>query len=219
MRPLNGLLAGCALAVGLISAGGCASEQVQREQLIQELEQTRQAVGELTQRNEDLQAETAAQRRQISSLQALGEKRLEKLFHVRRIELGRYTGGVNLNDAKGDDGVKVYLKTIDQDGSAIKAAGDVKIQLFDLAAESKDNLIGQYRWNVEQMSKQWFGGFMTYHFSFECLWDADKGPPERDEITVRVEFTDYLTGKVFTAQKLCKVKPPARQAPGSQPVE
>ena len=33
---------------------------------------------------------------------------------------------------------------------------------------------------------------------------------QREEITIRVTFTDYLTGRTFTAQKLCKVKVPPK---------
>lgn len=152
----------------------------------------------------DRQMELLARQKQIQTLQGLGEKRMENLFHVTGITLGKYTAGVDLDDKPGQDGIRVYLTPIDRDGHAIKAAGAVKIQLFDLAA--KENLVSEYDFPVEKISERWAAGFMTYHYRFDCPWPA---PPEHDEITVRVEFTDYLTGKTFTAQKVCTVRLPA----------
>ncbi len=154
----------------------------------------------------DMQMELLARQKQIQTLQGLGEKRMENLFHVTEIKLGKYTAGVDLDDKPGQDGIRVYLTPIDRDGHAIKAAGAVKIQLFDLAA--KENLVAEYDFPVEKISERWAAGFMTYHYRFDCHWAT---PPEHEEITVRAEFTDYLTGKTFTAQKVCKVRLPASE--------
>ena len=152
----------------------------------------------------DMQMELLARQKQIQTLQGLGEKRMELLFCVTDIELGKYTAGADLDDKPGQDGIRVYLTPIDRDGHAIKSAGEVKIQLFDLAA--KENLVAEYDFPVEKISERWAAGFMTFHYRFDCPWAT---PPEHNEIIVRAEFTDYLTGKTFTAQTVCKVRLPA----------
>jgi hypothetical protein len=153
-----------------------------------------------------LQTVIIDQQKQIRSLQALGgAKRLEKIYNVSKIAIGRYTGGVDTDGVVGHDAIKVFLRPIDQDGSTLKAAGDVKIQIFDLALPEKEVLIGEYKWPVDKISKQWSGGFMTYHFSFVCPWKK-ASPPKHKKLTVRVEFLDYLTGKIFVAQKVCEVR-------------
>jgi len=209
-RRLGHLSVICTLAALAGASGGCMLvDKTEYQKLKSDRKAALEEVRKVRELNAGLQAELVAQRKQIDSLQALGgRERLKRLFRVQRIALGRYTGGVDLDGKEGDDGIKVYLRPIDADGSVIKAAGTVKIQLFDLAIEGKDNLIGRYEWTAEQISKQWSSGFMTYHFSFKCPWKAS--PPAHDEITVRVEFIDYLTGKVLTAQKLCKVNLPAK---------
>ncbi len=151
------------------------------------------------------------QRRQIRTLQGLGRKRLERLFHVSRIELGRYTGGVDLDGRPGHDGIRVYLLPKDQYGHTLKAAGDVKIQLFDLAEPAAGNLLATYEFTPDAIARNWHSGFATYHFRFDCPWKS--APPRHAEITVRVTFTDYLTGKPFTVQKLVKINPPPTTAP------
>ena len=156
------------------------------------------------------QAETSRQE-QIRQLQALGEKRLDKLFHVAAIRLSRFTGGYNTRPTLGHEGVKVYITPIDADGCVIKAAGDITIGLFDLSAGGEGVRIGEFHFDVDQAAKRWFSGALTYHYSFVCPWP--KNPPLTNEVTVRVQFIDYLTGKTFTAQKLCPITLPAVERP------
>ena len=205
-RPIAAGRAAVVLAAISAMTGGCA-EWNQQARLRAELETSRQEIKKLTAQRDQLQQQLTGKDEQIANLLALGERRLENLFYVERIKLGRYTGGVDLDSKGGDDAVKVYLKPIDQYGNVIKAAGEVKIQLYDLAAEPNENLIGQYVWPANKISQQWSGGFVAYHYAFVCPWKL--GAPKHEEITVRVEFTDYLTGRQFSEQTLCKVKLPA----------
>jgi len=201
------LLAAFALAASA-AAGGCGISQAQHDQLAERLAECEQARDELRREADALRQEHHATARQIETLQALGEKRLELLYHVQQIKLARHTGGVNLDDQPGDDGVRVYLRPVDQYGSVIKAAGSVKIELFDLAAETEANRLSSCSWSVKEAGEHWSGGLLSPQYSFDCPWSA--GPPEHEQIAVRVEFVDYLTGRIFSAQTVCEVKlPPA----------
>ena len=152
---------------------------------------------------ERLQGELAARDRRIEDLTAMGDKRLEKLYVVQRVRLGSATGGVDLDDKPGDDAVKVFLEPVDQHGSVLKAAGSVTVQLYDLAATADENLLAEHTYDVDETARHWSSGFVSYHYSFTCPLPAGRkvGP----EVTVRVEFLDYLTGKTHTVQQLCKV--------------
>jgi len=113
-------------------------------------------------------------------------------------DLGRHSGGVNVDGKPGHDVIRVFLSPRDRDGSSIKAAGDVKIALYDLAAPGGKALISKHEFPVSEISKHWASGFITYQYSFDCkLLPAPTG----DKITIHASFTDYLTGKTFTAQK------------------
>lgn len=182
-----------------------------------ELDQCKATLGEARNENKRLTEQLQRQDERILSLMALGDKRLEQLYQVTNITLGDYTGGVNTEGKDGHNAVKVYLLPMDQDGSIIKAAGSVRIQLFDLSAPADRNLIGQCDFGIDEVRKHWSSGFMTYHFSFVCPWK--EGVPPHEDVTVRVEFTDYLTGKHLTTQKVVKVKPasPSRPATASSP--
>lgn len=156
---------------------------------------------------DDAKSQLAGKQKRIDTLVALGPDRLKKLYDVTSLKLGQYTGGADLDGQAGDDGIKVFLRPIDANGDTIKAAGSVTIQLYDLAQPPDKTLIGKYEWSVDQVAKKFSGGFMAYHYTFTCPWkDA---PPKHDQITVRLEFVDYLTGKTLPVQKLCKVDLPS----------
>ncbi|MCD4823112.1 MAG: hypothetical protein K8S55_00760 [Phycisphaerae bacterium] len=204
--------------VALLFCVGCEELSNERElELEKQRDVARKQVKELTGEVENLSARLATQDEHVKTLQALGgEKRMATLFTVDKIELGRYTGGIDTDKKPGDDAIKIFLLPEDADGSTLKAAGSVKIQLFDLAqpegkgkgkGEGKNKLFAEYTYPVKDIAKHWHGGMLTYHYSFLCGWEK---PPAHADITVRVEFTDYLTGKTFTAQKLCKIKLPPK---------
>ncbi len=183
------------LGLPLACLGGCLG--LPRCSELADTLATRQA--ELDAARRDLAAlrETVdAQDEQIQTLAKLGEARLDRLFHVERIRLGRYTGGIDTDDVPGHDAVKVYLEPVDQHGSVIKAAGDVTIDLFDLPAGG--TRLGTFTFAADSLADYWRSGPLTHHFSFVCPLEAAR--PSQSEVTVRVTFTEYLTGKTFTAQ-------------------
>jgi hypothetical protein len=140
---------------------------------------------------------------QLAVVRAFKPDDLQKIYYPEKLAIDSLTGGENYDGQPGDDGVTVYLKPIDRDGDVIKVAGDIRVELFDLSKPS-DNLIAKLHVPVEQVSKNWYGKLMTYHYTVRVPWQ--KGPPGNPEITVRATFVDYLTQRVLTAQTVVKVK-------------
>ena len=198
------LLASSMLAAGLFPWAGCQSTR--------ELDLQRK-INRLNDTIADKNNQLAAQRATIDGLhdqlqvaRALTDKDLEKLFYPEKILIDTLSGGDDYDGQPGDDGVTVYLKPIDRDGDPIKVAGDVRIELYDLANPPDQNLIGQYVIPVEEVSRLWYGKLATYHYTIRCPWQ--NGPPQHTEITIRATFVDYLTRRVITAQSLCTVTLP-----------
>lgn len=201
------------LALCFLTAG--CGDQVKLQQNLQTALEENQ---KLKTENQGLQSAVVQQAKTIETLRGLGgQERLKKLYLVKTIKLSKYTGGFDLDGKTGDEGIKVYIEPVDQYGHVIKAPATVKIQLFDLAETAEKNLLGEYKWTVEETGKEWSGGFGAYHYSFVCKWKND--PPKRREITVRVELTDYLTAEVFQAQKLCKITLKPKKISETTPVK
>ena len=205
-----------AVILTLAASGGCFGPE-RIDPALAERDQARQEARQLREQLQQARTRLAERDRQVENLLALGDKRIEKLYLVQRLRLGSGTGGADLDGKPGDEAVKVFLEPIDQHGSVLKASGAVTIQLYDLAAGVKGNLLAEYRFDLDETAKCWHSGFLAYHYRFTCRWKT--ALPTHDEITVRVEFLDYLTGTKHTAQKLCKIDrplPPSTR-PATQP--
>lgn len=201
-RPATRTLATMLLAAVLCAASaGCRSD----EKLVEarrNLADCRERLDRAQEENERLQQRIDDQQKRIDTLMALGDKRLDKLYYVDRLDIGRYSTGVDTDDEPGDDAVKVFLQPIDQEGNALKAAGSARIRVYDLAGDGNGALIGERRLSVDEFADDWAGGFMTYHYSTTVPFDR---PPTTNEVTVRVEFVEYLTGRTFSAQRVAEV--------------
>ena len=160
-------------------------------------------------KDEQLVAQKAAldqTNQQLAVARSISEDDLKKIFYPEQLVIDKLSGGADYDGKPGDDGVTVYLQPVDKYGDVIKVAGDIRIQLYDLAASPAENLIGEYFVPVDQVAKLWHGKLWTNHYTIKCPWPH--GPPKHDEITVRATFTDYLTKRVVSAQSTCKVKLP-----------
>ncbi len=137
----------------------------------------------------------------METLSALGpDVRLEVLGRLESIEISGRSG---LYD-KDKDGTKetlvVYVRTIDDAGDAIKAVGSVEVQLWDLEAQDNARL-AQWQIKPEELKRLWSSTVMTSYFRLtfdvsELLRDNEK------ELTVKVTFTDYITGNILRKQRV-----------------
>jgi len=162
---------------------------IQQQQLESQLEQS-------TIENEQLQ-------KQIHTLSGLPEQlKGENLYNLLNIEIGKYTGFFD----KDKDGTKekliVYIEPIDEQGDVIKAAADVEVELWDLNKTDGNALLA--KWppvKPDELKNLWFDSMLkvNYRLTFDI---ADKVESFDEPLTVKVTFTDYLSGKVFKKQKV-----------------
>ena len=217
-RTTNGPALRLSLALSLtavigVVAGGCAKPSG--------------ANIELRRQNADLRAEVERLKRlrdgdraTIESLQSdrptvatLPADRLESLFTVHGLTLGRLTGGRDTDpDQPGDDALRVVVTPTDQDGQNLKAAGSIVVEAFDLTRPS-DNRVGRWEIDAPAARQAWHGGGMMYAYVLELPWQQ---PPRHADVTVKVTFTDALTGRAVSTQKVVQVKPPP---PPSSPAQ
>ena len=209
-----------ALLVLLPSLGGCglilgspnrASIKVRK--------QNQQLEGQIAKLKQEVSARDATIRglnQRVGTVPTLEPARLEKLFTVHAMKLGRLTGGADLDGSKpGDEGFKVYAVLLDQHGDEIKAAGTFVVEAFDLSGGEPERL-GRWEFGLDQAQANWHSFLMRYEYVLTCPWQG--AVPRTSDVTVRVTYTDELTGRVFTEQRVAKVNvPPPTSSPGTQP--
>ena len=183
----------------------------------------------LRKENQQLQGQVAQLKRQLAAKDAqisgLSERtgtvpvlepgRLDALFTCHAIRVGRLTGGADLDGAKpGHEGFKIYVNTLDQHGDMIKSAGSFVVEAFDLSGGQPSRL-GHWEFPVEKAQENWHSFLTRYEYVLTCPWQ--ERPPRQPDVTVRVTFTDELTGRKFTEQRVAKVQPPPSQPPSEPP--
>ena len=161
-----------------------------RAKLIQEKRQLQQDKAALEQEIIQLQE-------QVSTLQKFPPDRMVHLVKVEKIEFGKFTraydGDIEQDPDGYDDGVLVYLVLKDNDGDVIKAAGDVQIELWNLAKTRK---ILSKQVPLNDLQSYWLSGPLTNHYKFQLPWPKEN-PPLNRFLTLKLRFQEALTGKTF----------------------
>jgi len=152
----------------------------------------------------------------IGTVPTLPESRLDQMYTVHSIKLGRLTGGTNLDpDRPWDQGIRVDLIPLDEAGDPIKATGRVSIELLDLN-DNPPRRVGFWQFSAQQMKNTWRSLGPIHEFVLECPYQA--ATPTHSDLAVKVDFTDELTERRFEVLERIKVRlPPSTQPAGRQP--
>ena len=187
----------------LFLVAGCANPN-DKESLAIKIEQLTQENTQLQERVEQFNSENKELKGQIQVLSGLSENvRLENLNQLEKIKIGRYTGFFDKDDDGREEKLIVYIHPTDEQGNALKAAGTVEVQLWDLNKTNRQAMLGQWKVEPDELKKLWFETLVSIYFrlTFDV---ADVVESPEKPLTVKVTFTDYLPGKVFNEQKTIK---------------
>lgn len=168
---------------------------VQMEQLTQQNEQLQEQIDQTKTENKELQ-------KRVQVLSALpGDARVENLYSVQQIKIGRLSGFFDKDKDGKREKIIVYITPVDKQGDGIKAAGTANVQLWDLNKTNGEALLGEWDVEPDKLKKAWFKTVLAvnYRLAFD-IPDTVKSFDE--QLTVRITFTDYLSGRVFKEQKV-----------------
>jgi hypothetical protein len=142
--------------------------------------------------------------RQVETLAGLPEDvRLESLYSLKSVKIGRYSGFYDKDKDGKNEKLIVYIRPIDEEGDEVKAGGTVDVQLWDLNKADNEALLGEWRVQPDELKEVWYATLVT--INYRLMFDiADKVDNFEHIMTVKVTFTDYLTGKVFKVQRIIK---------------
>jgi len=193
----------------LCVVAGCENANSIRTPLVEQIGNLTEQNKQLENQLEQIRAENKQLKKQIHVLSGLPEEvKGENLYRLQKIEIGKYTGFFDKDDDGKKEKLIVYIKPIDEEGDIIKATGTVDVQLWDLdSSEADQALIGQWHVEPDELKKLWFATIVTINYRL-TFGIADKVKSFDEPLTVKVTFTDYLSGKVFKEQKVIKPQSP-----------
>jgi outer membrane murein-binding lipoprotein Lpp len=182
----------------IILLAGCSSPNKANINLRKQNAELRTQLENLQREHEaDVAAIRAAESRGGTTVPALPSERLAELFTVHGIQFGKLTG----IDPDRANALKAYVVPTDGVGEPIKAAGSFVVEAFDLAAGA-DVRLGRWEFPVRDAAKNWFGKGLLYTYVLPLPLEKTPG---HGEITLRVMFTDGLTGREFSEQRIVKI--------------
>jgi hypothetical protein len=185
---------------------GCSHPSAANNSLRAENDKLQNQITTLNRRHDADAATIQSLEQKVGTIPTLPESRLSDLFTVHGITLGKLTG-----DNPDDHALRIQIIPIDENGDKLKAAGSVSVDAFDLAATDQPRL-GHWDFDPAATRAAWFGSGLLYCYVLKCPW---QNPPLHPDVTVKVTFTDALTNRQFTTQKLVKIKPPPTTHPST----
>jgi len=200
------LLGVAVVTLAAVSLSGCGIGEARDPEIQLELEKLQREHAELQTSLGQSQVEIKQLEEQIETLSALPAGRGDNPYPLERINITRYT---NFYD-KDEDGRKekliVYVEPIDPEGDAVKIAGAVHVQLWNLNKPSDEALLNQWQVPPEKLRELWFDTLVAANY--RLTFDAPDGEVLAQPLTVKVTFTDLLTGKIFRDQHV--IEPDSR---------
>ena len=183
-------------SLGVMLLVGCAKPNAANIELRKENTRLAEALKQFQTEREAEQKQMIAATQPDAIAPAIAPERLRLLFTTHSIRLGRLTGFATIDKSPG---LKVFITPIDQAGDALKAAGAIKVEAFDLP--SGGTLVGQWSFTSLAARELWNGQGLLYEYVVPCAFER---PVSSKEITVRVTFIDELSGRVFSEQTIVK---------------
>lgn len=151
-----------------------------------------------------LETENQALKRQLETAnnRPIDEIGAKVFYRLQRIRLTRYTGFYDKDKDGSKEKLIVYIQPVDKAGDVVKASGTMDVQLWDLSADPNRALLGAWHVDPQDLHKMWFATLVT--INYRMIFDRPLGISGDRPLTVKVVFTDNLTGQVFTEQTVIK---------------
>jgi hypothetical protein len=140
---------------------------------------------------------------QVKSLADLSpEVRIDSLYNLESVKLTRYTNFYDRDKNGSKEKLIVYIQPIDAEGDIIKASGSVEVELWNLSeGTDEDALLAKWTVGPDELKKMWFATIVTENY--RPVFDiVDVVKSFEKPYTVKMTFTDYVSGKVFTEQRV-----------------
>ncbi len=190
--------------MAVVLMAGCGSPASQNV-LWEQVRELQAAKNQLETRAERLEEENRQLFEQCNALSMLDASvRLSALDRLMQIRLANGTALTDENRDGKPETLRVHLEPLDQAGDVVKAPGQVRVCLWHLDPSAREHLLGDWSVSAEELKTKWGRSFLGAYY--RLMWDVGEILPEKPvDLTVKVEFTDYLTGKVLRTQSPLRI--------------
>ncbi len=188
------------IALFLISLAGCRNAQLDKAQL--QITKLQAQNTTLSDQVALLEKENTQLTKQIQTLRSFGTTfDYKDIYDLQRINITNYTNIYDSNNDGKKETLIVYIQPIDATNDAIKAAGFMEVQLWDLDKPAEQALLKQWKIEPDELKKHWINALLGTNYRLNFSIEGIVSNYDH-ALTVKVKFTDYLSGKQFEEQKV-----------------
>jgi len=126
---------------------------------------------------------------------------------VARIEIDSLSGLTDSDGEPGNDVLRVYVKPYDQRRRFHAAAGRAVVQAVAIEPDQPPRLLMEKTYGPEAFDDAYRSGFLGTHFTLDLPLPGGGLPAGVEEVTVKVTFTDAVTGREHTAERGVTLSP------------
>jgi hypothetical protein len=175
--------------------------------------------------NDKLRKENLELRRQVDDLQAKADLRVAEIDRLQKqvnhpqpavegavapqltkITFDRLTGPVDTNSDHKDDTVRVYLRTLDQQGRFLPVAGVAKVQVTGVAPGRDPVVLVDKTFDPKAFDAAYRSGLTGTHYTLELPLPQPL-PDGVRSVMIIAHLTDTLTRSTFTAERASPLQP------------
>jgi outer membrane murein-binding lipoprotein Lpp len=187
--------------LGSLLLAGCKNRELVENELRARDIQYREALEELG-RSE---ARADALEREVGALRQGGKitpEQAAQMFGLKRIVLGRLTGGYDNDGLPGDEALQVVIEPHDAAEHSIKTPGQVQITALEINFQGVKIPIGEWHIGADQLRQSWKQGLLSTGYVLILPW---KTFPRSENVRVvaRLILPD---GRVYEADRDVKVR-------------
>lgn len=124
---------------------------------------------------------------------------------VTDIEFDRFTGSIDTNHDDIDDTLRVYLRTLDQRGRFLPAAGHAILQVVNIPSNGSPVEIARQVYPPKDFAEAYRTGIGGTHYTLELALPTNLGKGTH-QFTVKVTFVDAATGQTFSNEQATKIR-------------
>jgi hypothetical protein len=193
------------LVLAAIPLAGCGIGSERRDPRELKVEALQREKAEIAAKAEQYQVENSQLQEQLKAMAALPKDSRENFYKLTNVQIARYTGFYDQDQDGKREKLFVYIQPIDANGDIVKAAGIVSVELWNLNNPSNQALIGQWQVQPPELHKLWVSGLVSV---YRLPFDVSVTPELLAQpLTVKITFTDYLTGEIFRNQQVIRARP------------
>jgi hypothetical protein len=187
----------------LLAAAGC--RHANQELLESELRTKEIQYRELLDEHEKSEHHSKALEREIEAIRRgskLSSEQAAQIYNLKRIVLGRLTGGQDTDKKSGDDALLLVVEPRDGADHVIKAPGRLTVWVLEITPEGVKKPFSTWEISSDELARSWKSGLLSSGYVLTLPW---KSYPTSENLRVVARLVTP-DGRAFEADKDIRIR-------------